>query len=167
MKIGHLTATRIIAAKIYSMLPLNLKNEVNLVDLQQAAMLHDIGKILIPKNIIYKQGALTDAEKEIMDLHAEFSYELLKKKGVKQSVLNLIKYHHQRPDGSGYPAIDNDFEFTISSQILCIADKYSALTEQRTYHQACTKAEALEIISKDVESGIVCKEVFDALKKAA
>ena len=167
MNFGHLTATRIIAAKIYSLLPKHLKITVNLVDLQQAAMLHDFGKILIPKEILYKQGALTEREKEIMNLHAEFSYELLKQRGIKESVLKLIKYHHQRPDGKGYPKIDSDFEYTVSSQILCAADKYSALTEQRAYHKACTKSEALAIISKDVTSGAISQEVFDALKKAA
>lgn len=166
-KNGHLSATRVIAAKIYSMLPKHLKILVNLVDLQQAAMLHDIGKVFIPKEILYKQGALTEREKEIMNLHAEFGYELLKQRGIKESVLKLIKYHHQKPDGNGYPCVDNDFEYTVSSQILCAADKYSALTEQRTYHKAYTKAEALAIISEDVLSGTISQEVFDALKKAA
>lgn len=167
MKIGHLTATRIIAAKIYSMLPKHLKIMVNLVDLQQAAMLHDFGKVLIPKEILYKKGALTEKEKQIMNLHAEFSYELLKQRGIKENVLKLIKYHHQRPDGKGYPQIDKDYEYTISSQILSVADKYSALTEQRAYHNAYSKAEALKIIHEDVDSGIISKEVYEALLKAA
>jgi putative nucleotidyltransferase with HDIG domain len=166
-KNGHLSATRIIAAKIYSMLPKALKSEVNLVDLQQAAMLHDIGKVFIPKEILYKQGALTQREKEIMNLHAEFSYELLKQRGIKESVLRLIKYHHQRPDKTGYPCADEDFEYTLSSQILSAADKYSALTEQRAYHTACTKSEALAIIYEDVDAGVISQEVYDALKKAA
>ena len=78
--------------------------------------------------------------------------------------LNLIKYHHQKPDGSGYPKINQDFEFGLSVQILEAADKYSALTEDRPYHKACTKNEALEIIYKDVENGIISQEVFEALK---
>lgn len=167
MTIGHLTATRIIAAKIYSLLPSELKQLINLVDLQQAAMLHDIGKVLIPKEILYKKGALSPKEKEIMNLHAEFSYELLKQKGVKESVLKLIKYHHQKPDGKGYPEAGADFEYSISLQVLNAADKYSALTEKRAYHTACTKKEALEIISKDVDEGYISREVFEALSKAA
>ena len=165
MKQGHLTATRIIAAKIYSVLPQNLKSEVNLQDLQEAAMLHDYGKVLIPKEILYKESSLTPKEKEIMNLHAEFSYELLKQKGVRESVLKLIKYHHQTPNGAGYPIAGKDFEYTISLQILNAADKYSALTENRSYHRAYSKSEALEIIKKDVESNILSKEVFDSLKK--
>ncbi len=70
MKNGHLTATRILAAKIYSSLPEELKKEVNLPDLQQAAMLHDYGKVLIPKEILNKEGALTPEEKQIMELQS-------------------------------------------------------------------------------------------------
>jgi len=162
---GHLSATRIIAAKIYSALPKELKSEVYLPDLQQAAMLHDYGKVLIPKEILNKKGALTPNEKKIMELHAEFGYELLKQQGVNENVLNLIKYHHQKPDGSGYPAINQDFEYNLSSQILEAADMYSALTEERAYHKACTKNEALEIIYKEVENGSISQDVFDALKK--
>ena len=56
-------------------------------------MLHDYGKVLIPKEILNKKGALTPEEKQIMELHSEFGYELLKQQGVKEEVLNLIKYH--------------------------------------------------------------------------
>lgn len=166
MKNGHLTATRILAAKIYSALPEELKENVNLSNLQQAAMLHDYGKVLIPKEILNKNGALTPEEKQIMELHSEFGYELLRQQGVNEDVLNLIKYHHQKPDGNGYPAIDNDFEYNISSQILEAADMYSALTEERAYHKASTKEEALEIIYEEVKKGIIRSEVFDALKKS-
>ena len=166
MKNGHLTATRILAAKIYSALPAELKEDVSLPDLQQAAMLHDYGKVLIPKEILNKKGVLTPEEKQIMELHSEFGYELLKQQGVKEEVLKLIKYHHQKPDGSGYSPADNDFEYNLSLEILTAADKYSALTEDRCYHKACTKEEALDIIYKDVEDGVISQEVFDALKKS-
>ena len=166
MKFGHLTATRILAAKIHSALPDDIKSQVNISNVQQAAMLHDYGKILIPKEILNKKGELTPEEKKIMDMHAELGYELLKEQGIKEEVLNLIKYHHQKPDGSGYPQIDNNFEYSIESQILEAADIYSALTEDRTYHKAYSKDEALKIIYKEVESGVISQEVFDALKKS-
>ena len=164
---GHLTNTRILAAKIYSGLPSKMKSEVNLSNLQQAAMLHDYGKVLIPKEILNKKGVLTPDEKKIMELHSEFGYELLKQQGVNEEVLKLIKYHHQKPDGSGYPSVNQDFEYGIASQILEAADMYSALTEDRAYHKACTKEEALAIIYHEVEKGVICQEVFDALKKSS
>ena len=166
MKQGHLTATRIIAAKIYSALPSEMKAEINLSNLQQAAMLHDYGKVLIPEAILNKKGALNEKEKAIMELHTEFGYELLKQQGVKEEVLELIKYHHQKPDGSGYPKIHDGFEYSTALQIIEIADKYSALTEDRPYHKSLTKEEALKIIYEEVEEGVISQEVFNALKKS-
>ena len=166
MKQGHLTATRILAAKIYSQLPADIKSQVNLSNVQQAAMLHDYGKVLIPKEILNKKGSLTPEEKKIMELHSEFGYELLKQQGIKEEVLNLIKYHHQKPDGSGYPKIDDNFEYNYESQILEAADIYSALIEDRAYHKAFSKEEALNIVQKEVESGTISQEVFIALKKS-
>lgn len=163
---GHLMDTRITAAKMYSALPENLKSEVNLKDLQEAAMFHDYGKALIPENILNKQGKLTDKEKEIMDLHSELGYELLKGHGINKEVLNLVKYHHQTPDGSGYPVITDDFKPDISSQILAAADKYSALREERSYKAAMSRDEALDVIKKDVQAGTISQEVYNALEKS-
>jgi len=163
---GHLMDTRITAAKMYSALPEDLKSEVNLKDLQEAAMFHDYGKALIPEKILNKQGALNDKEKEIMQLHSELGYELLNSQGVNKEVLNLVKYHHQKPDGSGYPAINNDFTPNISSQILTAADKYSALREERSYKPAMSREEALKVIKEDVEAGIITPEVYTTLEKA-
>ncbi len=143
-----------------------MKHEINLKDIQDAAILHDIGKVLIPEKILNKKGALTPEEKKIMDAHSELSYELLKAAGINENVLRLVKYHHQKPDGSGYPKAGSDFEFDVNAQILEVADMYSALTEDRVYHKACTKEEALAIIYKEVESGVISQEVFDALKKS-
>ena len=163
---GHYAVTRVLAAKIYSSLPAELKEQVNISNLQQAALLHDYGKVLIPPKILDKKGSLTPDERKIMELHSEFGYELLKQLGVDEEVLYLVKNHHQKPDGSGYSPADNDFEYNLSLEILTAADKYSALTEDRCYHKACTKEEALDIIYKDVEDGVISQEVFDALKKS-
>lgn len=165
LRTGHLKNTRIIAAQILSGLPPEMKNQVNSVNLQEAAMLHDYGKVLIPKKILNKEGSLEGKEKEIMQLHPIFGYELLKQQGVNDEVLNLIKYHHQIPDGKGYPALEDDFEYSIVSQIMRAADEYSALTEKRSYKPAMSKEDALKIIYEDVEKGYLSKEVFDSIKK--
>ena len=165
LKQGHLKDTRIIAAKMYSSLPQETKKTINLSNLQQAAMLHDYGKVLIPENILNKNGKLSDKEKKIMELHSELGYELLKQQGINDEVLNLVKYHHQTPDGKGYPAITNDFTPDVSSQILATADKYSALREKRSYKDALSREEALKIIKEDVNNGIISQEVYNALEK--
>lgn len=166
LKQSHMKDTRIIAAKIYSSLPEELKKEVNLLNLQEAAMLHDYGKVLIPDNILNKAGRLNNKEQEIMELHSELGYELLKNKDLSKETLNLIKYHHQNQEGTGYPTILSDFEYNIGIQILSVADKYSALREKRCYKNPLAKYEALEIIAKDVNRGNVSQEVYTALLKS-
>jgi len=165
LKKGHLQETRILTAKICS--NLSRVYDINPQNIQAAALLHDYGKVLIPTEILNKPECLNPEEREIMNLHSEFGYELLKQQGgVNDEVLKLVKYHHQKPDGSGYPAITDDYTFDISTQIIEIADMYSALTEERPYHKAYSKEDALSIIQKRVESGIFSEDVFDALKKS-
>lgn len=163
---GHLMDTRVTAAKIYSSLPEDLKQEVNIKNLQEAAMLHDYGKVLIPQEILNKNGALNSIEREIMELHSELGYELLKNKGLDDKTLNLVKYHHQNSIKNGYPCVDCNYEHGIDAQILNIADKYSALTENRSYKQALSREDALAIIKADVEDGFIAPEVYEALRKA-
>lgn len=166
LKQGHLNDTRIVAAKIYSSLPDELKKEVDLTSLQKAALLHDFGKVLIPNSILNKPGKLNPDERKIMDLHSELSYELLKNKDLDKKTLNLIKYHHQNIKGDGYPAIEKDFDYNIEAQILTTADKYTALREKRSYKNPIAKYEALEIIAKDVNKGNISQDIYTALLKS-
>ena len=163
LKQGHMKETRIIAAKIYSSLPDELKKDINLNNIQEAAMFHDYGKVLIPDKILNKTGKLDSDEREIMELHSELGYELLKDKGIDEKTLNLIKYHHQNLNGTGYPSKKNDFEYGIDAQILSTADKYAALREKRVYKNPIGKYEALEIIAKEVNVGNISQEVYTAL----
>lgn len=163
LKQGHMKDTRIVAAKIYSSLPTELKEKVSLPHLQEAAMLHDYGKVLIPESVLNKKGKLDADEREIMELHSELGYELLKNKGISEKTLNLVKYHHQNLNGNGYPAKTQDFEYGIDAQILSTADKYTALREKRAYKNQMGKYEALEIIAKDVNNGQISQDVYTAL----
>ena len=165
LKSGHMKDTRVIVAKMHSSLPNELKQEVNLQDLQNAAMCHDVGKSLIPEKILNKKGKLTSEEKEIMDLHSELGYEILKGSGLNKNTLEIIKYHHQTLDGAGYPKVDAKYECPKSVQILNVADKYSALTEERAYKKAFSREDALNIISEDVKNGKIASDVFEVLNK--
>lgn len=166
LKQGHLKETRLMAAKIYSSLPAYLKDEVKLADLQEAALLHDYGKVLIPNEILNKAGKLSFEEREIMEMHSELGYELLKDKNLSEETLNLIKYHHQNLNKTGYPAVNKEFDCNLGLQILNAADKYSALREQRCYKDAFGKIEALQVIADDVNKGNVSQDVYTALLRA-
>ena len=166
LKQGHMKDTRVVAARIYSSLPEDLKKEVSLPHLQEAAMLQDYGKVLIPNSILNKAGKLDADEREIMELHSELGYELLKDKGISEKTLNLIKYHHQNLNGNGYPMKNKDFEYGIDAQILSTADKYSALREKRSYKNPLAKYEAFEIIAKDMNNGNISQDVYTALVRS-
>lgn len=153
LKRGHMRETRVIAAQIYSALPKEMKAEINLPDLQEAAMFHDYGKVLIPASILNKAGALTEEEHEIMQLHSELSYELLKNQNLSEDALNMIRNHHDTGDNLG-------------AQILSTADKYSALREDRCYKEPLSREQALAIIKEDVDNGIIAPEVYEALAKS-
>ena len=78
----------------------------------------------------------------------------------------MVKYHHQTPNGDGYPAITNDFKPNLSSEIITTADKYSALREKRSYKDALSREDALYMIKDDVEKGLISQEVYNALEKS-
>jgi HD-GYP domain-containing protein (c-di-GMP phosphodiesterase class II) len=166
LKTGHLQDTRIVASKIYSNLPSELKQEVNPQELQEAAMFHDYGKVLIPEKILNKNGELNDTEWAIMQQHSELGAELLKDKPLSSRAKDLVKFHHLDKGGNGYPAVNTGFSYGLDSEILSVADKYGALTEKRSYKDAMTREDALAILEKDVKEGLISQEVFNALKKS-
>lgn len=151
---SHFQRTRSISAEIYKNLPKDLQAQVNCKELEDAAMLHDIAKGIIPSSIVNSPGKLEGNAKHIMDQHANLSYELLKTTGISQNTLEMIKNHHS-PDSLG-------------SRILSAADVYDALTTERTYKKAMPKKQALEIIQNEhVATGKIDQDVYNALSKVA
>ena len=160
---NHSSDTQNIAKGIVQNLPFSLKNKVDIKSLDTAAYLHDIGKVIIPSEVLNKPGRLNDAETKIMHTHSELSYEILKNSGLDDKVLKLIRNHYQNAKRTGYPWVTQDFNADLNLQILSIADKYSALTEKRIYKDPLSPKEALTIISRDVEEGKLHPFVFKAL----
>ena len=160
---NHAKETQEIAAGIIANLPKALKEHVNVKSVKDAAFLHDIGKVLIPANVLNKAGKLNEKEKEIMHRHSELGYELLKNTDIDTRTLHLVKYHHQNSNHTGYPAAPKDFYADINQQIVSAADKYSALLESRVYKAPMTKQQALGLMYKDVQEGNLHPFVFKAL----
>jgi diguanylate cyclase (GGDEF)-like protein/putative nucleotidyltransferase with HDIG domain len=113
-----------------------------------AALLHDIGKIGIPDSILLKPGKLSDKEYEIIKLHPILSYELLKHLDFIKGVVDGVKYHHERWDGSGYPEGLRGEEIPLSARIIAVADSFDAMTSHRIYRKAMSKKEALREIKR-------------------
>ena len=158
LKEGHCKNTQEICAQIVKNLPPSLKFGVNIKNLKDAALLHDFGKVLIPPEILNKHGALTVQEHKLMDLHAQLGYELLKNTGVNKEVLYMVRYHHANLN-------DKNIVPDINLQILNLADKYSALTENRVYKKAMTPKQALTILYSEVKKGEIDPILFNTLVK--
>ncbi|PHS64185.1 MAG: phosphohydrolase [Thalassobium sp.] len=109
------------------------------------AMLHDIGKVMIPDEVLHKPGKLSDDEFAIMRNHVVFSRELLKKTpGVSELTIKVAAQHHERIDGSGYPEGLHDCDICREGKMCAIADVYDAITADRVYHKGLPPTMALK-----------------------
>ncbi len=126
----------------------NLKgNELN--ELRLLAVLHDIGKISIPDNIIFKPGKLTSKEWEIIKKHPEIGYRVARSSPDLIQIAKGILYHHERWDGKGYPEGLKGNKIPLISRIVAIADAYDAMTNDRPYRKAMSKKKALGEIERE------------------
>lgn len=161
----HARTTRQTVLGISKNLPFNMYALSNNKALADAAYLHDLGKVFIPKEILDKNGKLNPLEQKIMHTHSELGYELLKTTDLDEKTLNLIRNHHQNPLKTGYPNVNQNFFADLNLQILSLADKYSALTERRAYKAPMTREAALAILYDDVKNGITNPIVYNSLVK--
>lgn len=160
----HSVDTKNISVGIYNALPADIKSQANLNYIQKGALLHDIGKVLIPEKILNKKGKLTPEETEIMQLHSKLSEGILATQNIEPEVLNIVKYHHQNKKGTGYPVIMNTLAgHDVNTEIVALADKYSALTEQRSYKAPMSSDEALATLKKDADEGRTNPRIYNAL----
>ena len=110
------------------------------------ALLHDIGKIIVPTEVLNKPGKLTEEEWAIMKRHPEAGLELVADIDFPGDITAIIRNHHERWDGAGYPDCLKGDEIPLAARILCVADVYDALTTTRSYRPGLTHARAAEIM---------------------
>jgi HD-GYP domain-containing protein (c-di-GMP phosphodiesterase class II) len=101
--------------------------------LRMAAIVHDIGKIAVPAEIIGKSGAYTDAEYALMKGHCLVSYNILSRLNTPWPIAEIAYQHHERMDGSGYPRGLSGSDILLEARILAVADVYDAMTAVRPY----------------------------------
>lgn len=127
--------------------------EEQCVALRRAGIVHDIGKVAIPEPILLKRGPLTEEEKAIMQLHPVLGERICAPLKSFRLVLPIIRHHHEKLDGSGYPDGLRGEQIPIAARVLQIADVFDALTSNRPYHAALSHQEAIAVMREDAERG--------------
>jgi polar amino acid transport system substrate-binding protein len=117
--------------------------------LEDASILHDVGKIGIPTEIINKNGPLTDLEYEIVKTHPESSKKILDEIQGYEAISDLAYAHHEHFNGGGYPRGLKGDDIPISAQIIQLADAFDAMTSDRPYRKAFSTEKALQIIQEE------------------
>lgn len=120
--------------------------EEELVNIRRGALLHDIGKISIPDEIISKHGKLTEEEFDVVRRHPLFAKKWLSQLELLKPALQIPYYHHERWDGSGYPLGLKGEDIPLAARMFSVIDVWDALTSDRPYRRALSKEEALNLI---------------------
>ncbi len=118
-------------------------------DLQIAGLLHDVGKIMTPFQILRKEEKLSNEEYEVVKQHVKEGILILQSLELSEATCNAIKFHHERWDGRGYPYGLEGIKQPLEARILQIADALSAMTIKRIYRQRISLLEAAEVIEKE------------------
>ena len=143
---GHQTKVADLSAAIARELKLP---QAHIKYLRVAALIHDIGKIYIPSDILSKPGKLRDIEWQLIKMHAQGSYDILKNIEFPWPIAQIAWQHHERLDGSGYPhGLDGD-HILLEAKILAVADVVEAMSSHRPYRPALGIEKALEEISQN------------------
>lgn len=142
---GHSIYVRNLTKLLYKHLPFSLKHRINLVSLEYAALMHDVGKLAVPEAILNKPSSLDEHEWKVMKTHPDAGVKMLAPIKSFDVIMPWIKYHHERIDGNGYYGLKGK-EIPLEARIICVADSYSAITMRRAYKDAKTYDEAVAIL---------------------
>ncbi len=114
-----------------------------------AGLVHDIGKLLVPTQILNKPGRLTDEEYELVKMHPVWGAKVLMTSEKLLDIGRFVLHHHERYDGRGYPDGISGNAIPLASRIICVADSYDAMTSQRSYRTPFTPQQAKEELKRN------------------
>lgn len=147
--VGHTRRVTNMAVELARIM--GIKDE-KLVHTRRGGLLHDIGKLGVPDNVLLKPGPLTDREWKIMRLHPQFAYEWLSSIPYLREAVEIPYCHHEKWDGTGYPRGLSGEDIPLTSRIFALADVWDAITSDRPYRRAWTQEEAIDYVR--VNSGL-------------
>jgi putative two-component system response regulator len=128
-------------------------NKDQLVALHRGAFLHDVGKVGIPDAVLLKPGRLTPSEYTLMQQHTVIGYNLCGELRSLEDVRPIIRHHHERPDGTGYPDHLRGEDIPMLARILSVVDVYDALTTARPYKPAVSHESAVRELRDEAAKG--------------
>jgi putative two-component system response regulator len=138
--------------------------EEDITALRRAGIVHDIGKVVVPDAILLKPGPLSDEETAVMRRHPVVGEHICAPLRTFRPVLPIIRHHHERYDGSGYPDGLSGEKIPLTARILQLADVYDALTTDRPYRTADVSEVALGIMDKESARGWWDRELLEAFR---
>lgn len=116
--------------------------------LKTAALFHDIGKVQIPESILNKRGPLSEKEYELIKKHPIYSVNILEPILYMDSLIDAVRYHHERYDGKGYPDGISGDDIPLEARILCVADSFDAMLSDRPYRKSMGLEKALQELKR-------------------
>ena len=119
--------------------------------LDEQGRLHDLGKEAVSEDLDDMDAPLIVEEIHYVRLHAQASYEILKAKGYKESILLAVRHHHENYDGSGYPDNLSGEGIPLGARIIRVCDVYAALTSDRPYRKAFDKQSAVQMMIEEIK----------------
>lgn len=148
---GGDTAGHTLRVTVYTLLfaeGLQLPSE-SLVRAVKGALLHDVGKLVMPDRLLRNPGPLTHEERTEMEKHVHCGLEIIDQSELLSAAVNVVEFHHERYDGGGYPHGVQGEEIPLEARLFALVDVFDALTASRVYKPALTVAEALDIMAKE------------------
>jgi putative two-component system response regulator len=133
--------------------------------LRRAGVVHDIGKVAVADSILLKPGPLTADETKVMQKHPMVGERICAPLKTFRLVLPIIRHHHEKHDGTGYPDGLQGEEIPLTARILQLSDVYDALTTDRPYKVAFTPEVALDLMGEEAERGWWDRELFEAFRE--
>jgi len=133
--------------------------------LRRAGVVHDIGKVAVPDSILLKPGPLTPEERKIIQQHPVVGESICAPLKSFRLVLPIIRHHHEKLDGSGYPDGLKGDRIPLTARILSLADVYDALTTERPYKLAFSPVAAWQEMEKEIEKGWWDARLFEEFRK--
>jgi putative two-component system response regulator len=135
------------------------------VALRRAGIVHDIGKVAVPEHILLKPGPLSPDERKVMEIHPVVGERICAPLKSFRNVLPIIRHHHEKMNGTGYPDRLGGENISLTARILTVVDVYDALTTDRPYRKALSPDEALSTMHEEVQRGWWDPALVDEVEK--